>query len=195
MSYLEIRLHQLHSKYSKLILWDPTAHLLISLSVSKQEININCNKLCTRRYLWILVSIHSFKSIHLSQKDPEHRTLLYVSLPICHRSTVTLNWFYRKQYSKEASCIRSLMSDCVLLKIVLFTPPQKYCSLVTTDEALQQGTCCDTGWHAAGANPVLWTQWLILRWCSGWYWLSLPLLSLTSSRKLGNEILERDRPL
>lgn len=87
------------------------------------------------------------------------------------------------------------MRDCVLLKMIFSTPPHMYYSSVTTDDALQQGTCCDTGWHAAGANPVLWTQWLISHWCLGWYWLSLPLLSLTSSHKLDNEILERDRPL
>lgn len=53
------------------------------------------------------------------------------------------------------------MPDCVLLKMIFSTPPHMYHSSVTTDDALQQGTCCDTGWHAAGANPVLWTQWLI----------------------------------
>lgn len=53
------------------------------------------------------------------------------------------------------------MPHCVPFKIMSSTIPCLYHSSVTTDEVLQQGTCCDTGWHAAGANPVLWTQWLI----------------------------------
>lgn len=152
----------------------------------------NCKNMCTRRYLWICISVW----VYSRQETSVQNYVRCVTSSLCHRSILTINCFYGKQYYKEES---SLLAWC---QIVCFpplcsssTPSCMWHSPVRTNDALQQVTCCGTGWHAAGANPVLWTQWLILHWCSGWYWPSLPLLSLTSSHKLDNEILERDRPL
>lgn len=155
----------------------------------------NClaaKNLCTRRYIWICISIW----VHSRQETSVQNLVRCVTSSLYHRSILTVSCFYCTQYYKEESCIHSLMLDCELPTMMSLLYP--FCTWhpsVRTVKGLQQVTCCDTGWHAAGANPVLWTQWLILHWCLGWCWPSLPLLSLTSSHKPGNEILERDRPL
>lgn len=122
--------------------YSPASHFIMFLN---RRFLFNCKNLCTRRYLWICISI----LVYSRQETSAQNCVRCVTSSLCHRSILSINCFYYKLYYKEESCTHSLMPDCVLPAAMFFLYPFLYVTLsskkrqsLTTGDLLRYWLAC-----------------------------------------------------